>query len=313
MAVFRAVQATDMRSDLRLGFLQDFGRTEITFTDATFEGAFTFFGLPTLGIYTASGFSAFPRKPGIGGSLTGYDQDRAGVTKYSVDRVDVDASDAFRALRSGDTDLFQSLVFAGDDSFRGSRRSDVLLGYGGDDRLWGFDGNDRLYGGRGSDVLYGLDGKDRLYGNSGRDWLWGGDGKDRLYGGSSRDILYGENGKDLLAGGTGQDSLSGGANDDVFRYYSVADSRPGSSRRDTIQDMREGDLIDLKGVDGDTGARGNQSLVFIGNAEFSGDGNEVRFDRSDRLVQADTDGDGKAELEIKLKGSFIPHADDFIL
>jgi hypothetical protein len=66
-------------------------------------------------------------------------------------------------------------------------------------------------------------------------------------------------------------------------------------------------------IDANTEVRGHQDFVYIGNAKFTDEPGELRFDTGKRLVQADTDGDGKAEFEIKLKGSFIPHGDDFIL
>ncbi len=74
--------------------------------------------------------------------------------------------------------------------FRGTRRSDELLGH---------HGSDRLYGHGRSDVLWG-------------DWQ-GGSGqptsqRDRIFGGSGRDFIYGSHGRNVIFGGPGNDAIS---------------------------------------------------------------------------------------------------------
>ena len=75
-------------------------------------------------------------------------------------------------------------------TFRGTRRSDELLGHHGSDRLFG----------RGrSDVLWG-------------DWQGGAsqptDQRDRIYGGRGNDFIYGSHGRNVIFGGPGNDAIS---------------------------------------------------------------------------------------------------------
>jgi Ca2+-binding RTX toxin-like protein len=74
--------------------------------------------------------------------------------------------------------------------FRGTRRSDELLGH---------HGSDRLYGRGRADVLWG-------------DWEGGADQptnqRDRIYGGSGNDFIYGSHGRNVVFGGAGNDAIS---------------------------------------------------------------------------------------------------------
>ena len=168
----------------------------------------------------------------------------------------------------------------------------------------GGSGNDRLTGGGGHDVLHGGGGHDTLRGGGGNDVLNGGAGRDDLQGGSGEDVLNGGSGRDRLQGGTGRDVLTGGADADIFFYAAVAESRPGAASRDVITDFQRGqDRIDLGAIDTDPHRRGDQDFVWIGQRAFGG-GDEVRFQRQDGgiLVQADIDGDRRADFEIFLYG-----------
>lgn len=108
-------------------------------------------------------------------------------------------------------------AFAG--VFKGTAKSDRVIGTkaadrmflkGGHDRARGRGGPDRIFGGRGRDRLRGDSGGDRLHGGPGADRLRGGRGGDRLRGGGGRDRLFGGKGADRLAGGGGRDRLVGG-------------------------------------------------------------------------------------------------------
>ena len=322
MAVLRAFQAADMRAELGFGIPVTLSRFEIVLKDAvrttSFRGDFAFPFFDTVDAPWQVSDDPFldPRfLPAVEGVLLGYEQARLGLTSYEVQGLNADAFAPFFALfRLDDTQLFQSLVFAGSDTFFGSRQADLLIGYAGADRLWGFDGADFLRGGRGSDSLYGLDGRDGLAGGPGRDWLWGGEDDDALLGGAGGDFLRGEDGDDDLAGDRGADALRGGDGADSFRYFAISDSRPGSDRRDTIADFRHGaDLIDLARIDADAEQSGRQPFDFIGENPFTDTPGQLRFDPGDRLVQGDTDGDGRADFEIALGGSAVPVAGDFLL
>ena len=111
-------------------------------------------------------------------------------------------------------------------------------------------------------------------------------------------------------GGAGTDRLSGGSGNDRFVFIGVAHSGVGS-HRDLIVDLQGGDRIDLSAVDARNDLAGNQAFVFIGDAPFDGHAGQLRVVAG--LVQGDVDGDGVAEFEIGLTGSYVPVAVDFIL
>lgn len=193
--------------------------------------------------------------------------------------------------------------------------ADVLNGRGGDDRLIGGKGQDDLSGGNGADTLQGNNGDDTLTGARGSDDLIGGDGDDMLKGGNGADVLRGQANADVLRGGKGADMLHGGAGADTFDFDSQSESRAGAPGRDRISDFGRGDdRIDLSGIDADSTTGGNQAFDFIGNAGFSGAGQlRIATLGADRLVQADRNGDGIADVEILLLGASGIGAGDFIL
>jgi Ca2+-binding RTX toxin-like protein len=185
-------------------------------------------------------------------------------------------------------------------------------------------GHDRLDGGAGHDRLYGNSGNDTVAAGTGDDSLWGSTGQDRLDGGSGNDSLKGDAGNDWVIGGLGRDKLWGGSGRDVFDFNSVEESKVGS-QRDIIYDFRSGqDRIDLRGIDANELRKGNQKFSWTGTdgpflfpkesaaflkAGFTGRTGELRYDRG--LLMGDTDGDGKADFQIKIVGSFS--AGDVIL
>lgn len=247
-----------------------------------------------------------------GGTLTGYSQIAAGGNDFSISHFEVSAAFAFRSLAFGDSRLLQSVIFAGPDTIFGSRDSDVLQGFTGNDLIWGNGGGDRIFGQQGLDRLYGLDGNDRIYGGGDRDTIYGGDDDDVLWGGAANDFLFGESGNDRLIGGFGRDILTGGSGEDMFRFDSIDDSPPASSQRDVIEDFGNGaDLIDLRRIDADETQPGNQAFDFIGSAPFSDVAGQLRYVPG--MVSGDTDGDGRADFAIKLDGSPILSASDFLL
>jgi Ca2+-binding RTX toxin-like protein len=128
-------------------------------------------------------------------------------------------------------------------------------------------------------------------------------GNFRLFGGMGQDVLTGGAGNDLIYGGLRGDSLTGGAGNDVFRYQSVLESN--ATERDAIQDFTLGDRIDLSRIDTDTEMEGDQAFTFIGQAAFSGQKGELRYENFSFggpiwLVQGDADGNGVADFELIL-------------
>ena len=204
---------------------------------------------------------------------------------------------------------------AGNDKLNGGNGWDELRGGDGNDNLQGSGGRDRLYGDDQDDVLNGGNGKDALKGGRGADMLNGGDGNDTLKGGGGADTLQGGRQADKLIGGGGVDKLSGGAGADIFDFNKVSSSSAGGANRDKITDFgKGGDQINVKSIDANSKKGGNQKFEFIGNDKFSEAGQlRVVKKDEDRLVQADRNGDGKADFEILLLDTGAVGANDFIL
>ncbi|HZF95999.1 MAG TPA: Ig-like domain-containing protein [Allosphingosinicella sp.] len=128
-------------------------------------------------------------------------------------------------------------------------------------------------------------------------------GSFRLFGGMGNDVLTGGAGNDLIYGGLRGDTLTGGAGNDIFRYQSVNESNP--EERDGIQDFTLGDRIDLSRIDTDPDMEGDQAFTFIGQAAFSGQKGELRYENFSLggpvwLIQGDVNGDGVSDFEIVL-------------
>lgn len=206
---------------------------------------------------------------------------------------------------------------AGNDRLLGNDGDDALFGGSGNDVLAGGTGNDALYGGTGKDVIYAGAGNDKAYGGSGDDILYGAAGNDALGGAGGRDMLFGGAGTDKLNGGAGADKLHGGSGADMFIFASIKDSTVGAAGRDTIHDFsrKEGDKIDLKGIDASTTAGGNQAFSFIGTETFSKKAGELRYEKKggDTYVFGDVNGDGKADFSIRLDSSIDFTKADFLL
>jgi hypothetical protein len=211
---------------------------------------------------------------------------------------------------------------SGSDTLSGGRGNDVLNGGGGSDNLSGGSGSDTLSGGRGNDVLNGGGGSDNLSGGSGggsdtlsgggsSDVLFGGGGKDTLDGGAGKDVLDGGNSSDVLIGGRGRDILTGGEGGDEF-VFNTGDSAVKSGGRDTITDFGRGDVINLSGMDADTGSNRDDAFIFGGTAAAA---HSVWYqvDGRDVIVMGDTNGDGRADFSIQLENISSLSSDDFLL
>lgn len=158
-------------------------------------------------------------------------------------------------------------------------------------------------------------GDDSLLGGSGNDTLDGRAGADTLYGRGGDDTLIGGVGDDVLVGGFGTDTLTGGFGADTFVYRQRADIRGGD---ETITDFNhaQGDKIDLSGFDASVKTEGQQSLAFIGEADFSATGAaEVRVNvvsATLNVLQFDTNGDGKIDARMNVYTSTVLDATDVV-
>lgn len=198
------------------------------------------------------------------------------------------------------------------DTLLGGDDEDTVFGHGGGDRLEGGGGHDLLLAGSGADELLGGQGHDTLFGGEDADTLWGeadhdllnGDaGDDLLFGGDGQDILQGGDGQDRIEGGAGADLMFGGAGADRFVFLSAAHSTPAET--DRIGDFQSGaDLIDLSGF----------GLDYIGEQPFTAALQLRLVVAADHmLLQADLDGDGLADLVIRIEGVIAFTQDDLLL
>jgi Ca2+-binding RTX toxin-like protein len=147
-----------------------------------------------------------------------------------------------------------------------------------------FDGNDEFNGSPFDDVLFAFGSDDILNGN---------DGDDELDGGKNHDEL---------TGGLGADLLTGGEDFDSFIFLAITDSTKGKAGRDTILDFAQGDKIDLSAIDAKTGdGKPDGVFKFIKKKDFHDKKGELRYKVTkdgDALLQADTNGNGKADFSV---------------
>lgn len=147
-------------------------------------------------------------------------------------------------------------------------------------------------------------------GGSGNDTVTGNDGGNLLRGGGGLDKLYGLGGNDALDGNAGSDTLSGGAGSDILIFKSAKDSLPNA--RDTILDfVRGADRIDLRAIDANTKAGGDQAFSLIGNKAFSGQAGQLRFSGS--VLSGDLNGDKAADFCVFIKSLATLSAADLYL
>ncbi len=227
----------------------------------------------------------------------------------------------------------------GHDTVSGGNGADSLLGDNGNDLIQGGLGNDTLNGGGGVDTLlftgttavrvsldvttgqatgYGTDvvsnfenvtggnGADSLSGNAVANVLIGNGGADTLRGGSGADILTGGAGRDLLYGG-------GGADRDVFVFSATTETAAGTATRDLVYNFVSGqDDLDLRGIDANSAASGDQAFTFNGKIAKA---NAIWFvvSGTDVIVRGDVNGNTTADFEIQLSGVSALAAADFLL
>lgn len=219
-------------------------------------------------------------------------------------------------LSSGNIRELLQVALAGADTVTGSQAGDTINAFGG---------NDVVDGRNGADKLIGAAGDDRLLGGNGADVLIGDAGNDRLLGGAGSDDLRGGAGDDVYNGGAGRDFLRGDAGADRFDFDDVSDSGIAPASRDllTLFNRSQGDRIDLSTIDANKGsaAPGNQRFEFIGEAEFTGNADDLQQRGELRVVDTgsdiriigDVNGDSVADFEILVKGIELIGTGDFIL
>jgi Ca2+-binding RTX toxin-like protein len=141
----------------------------------------------------------------------------------------------------------------------------------------------------------------------------GGAGNDVLSGLAGNDTLTGNAGNDTMNGGSGADGLRGGAGADRF----VFDKKAVEASVDTIFDFAssEGDRIKVLSIDANTATTADEAFRFVGTAAFTKSAGELRYEvkGSDAYVYGDINGDGAADVAIKLVGVSSLTKADFLL
>lgn len=150
-------------------------------------------------------------------------------------------------------------------------------------------------------------------------------GHDRITGGAGDDKLEAFGGNDKIVGGLGSDKMYGGTGSDIFIYRALQESPTELWFEDYVYDAEQDIIFDfsrvqkdklhLTGIDANVAVGGNQAFTFIGTQTFHNRAGELRYEKigSSTVVQGDVDGDGFADLSIKLKGLHDLTKSDFYL
>ncbi len=224
----------------------------------------------------------------------------------------------------------------------GTGDSDLLRGGSGDDTYQVQDSNDTVFelSNQGSDLIRtGLDyilpaNVERLVilasarnatgnaldniivGTGGGDTISGLNGADTLRGGAGLDTILGGNGIDILDGGAGKDTMTGGADKDTFQFRSLSDFNTTRATADVITDFDKaaGEKIQINLIDANTNTGVDDDFEWIASNAFSGTAGELRFQQvgSSTFVEGDVNGDGSADLVIKLNGLIALTSNSFI-
>jgi Ca2+-binding RTX toxin-like protein len=212
------------------------------------------------------------------------------------------------------------------NDLRGTAEDNVLDGRGGADLMRGGRGDDIYFVDNSADhIVEGTNaGEDRVYStvtyhaeaNVENIYLRG-DGAADAFGNSLDNVLRGNSAANVLTGGAGADDLRGGTGADtfVFRDGDFAGLTPSTSDRIIDFSHSEGDRIDLAQVDANAGLGGDQDFTFIGSSAFHDVAGELRYEiiNGNTYVYGDTNGDGLADLMIRLDGSHALVSGDFIV
>jgi hypothetical protein len=227
----------------------------------------------------------------------------------------------------GKTDTIRNI-----EGVQGTRFADTFKGNGLDNGFRGFDGVDSYDGGAGYDSVdflardedkagsvtidmtrSTLQVRNDGYGNAetliGIEFVTGGNANDRFTLGTAKMDVGGGAGNDTIIAGRGENYMSGDEGSDTFVFASTKASKAGTTTRDFIWDFShaDDDHIDLFAL-GHLTFKGTSGHV-VGQATVA----YALNSKGDTVVGADTNGDGKADLEFVLHGGLKLVASDFIL
>ena len=123
-----------------------------------------------------------------------------------------------------------------------------------------------------------------------------------ITGNSGNNILDGAKSNDVLTGGGGRDTLTGGSGVDTFVYRALSDSVGATS--DLITDLNDVDVIDLSAIDANANTAGVQHFTLVDAFTNTAGQMTLTYDAGTNItsLQADTDGDGVADMLVRLTG-----------
>jgi Ca2+-binding RTX toxin-like protein len=124
------------------------------------------------------------------------------------------------------------------------------------------------------------------------------DGSFRLIGGGGDDRLSGGALADVLVGGVGADAMAGGGGADRFIYLTGEDSY--ATRKDVLSGFEAGDVIDLRAIDADPVAAGDQAFHWAAGSVFTGSVGETLLVQVGGEWQLQIDLDGRNGLDFVL-------------
>lgn len=122
---------------------------------------------------------------------------------------------------------------------------------------------------------------------------------------------------DTLYGRAGADKLAGGSGAAIFLFKAVTDTTSAAAGSDTIIDFHrsQADKINLKAIDANPDLKNDQAFTFIDTQKFHKKAGELHCEikNGDTFILGDIDGNGVADLSIRLDTSLAMKGTDFIL
>ena len=171
--------------------------------------------------------------------------------------------------------------------------------------------------GTGGGEIVGTHRGERLVGTTSADVIRGLGGNDNLQGRAGDDQLFGGNGDDVLFGNAGLDRVTGGAGADRFTLRAAEEAAPGGPAYEEFLGFNrsQGDKIDLRTIDADAAAGGNQKFAFVGGDPLDGPAQlHVEAFDGDFLVSGNVNADPEADFAFIVRtGLASLRASDFLL